>query len=117
MPRKTIDITLPDLSGKRAVVTGASDGMGLVIAARLAAAGAEVIMPVRNRSKGDAAITKIKQAQPRREPLAARPRPLLAGLGRRSRRDPGRGGAADPPPHQQRRSDDAARTPDNCRRL
>ncbi|EAP98592.1 short chain dehydrogenase [Janibacter sp. HTCC2649] len=64
MPRTTIDITLPDLSGKRAVVTGASDGMGLRIAARLAAAGAEVIMPVRNRSKGDAAITQITQANP-----------------------------------------------------
>ncbi len=46
MPRKNLDITVPDLSGKRAVVTGASDGMGLGMAARLAAAGAEVLMPV-----------------------------------------------------------------------
>jgi NAD(P)-dependent dehydrogenase (short-subunit alcohol dehydrogenase family) len=33
MPGKNIDITIPDLSGKRAVVTGASDGMGLGMAA------------------------------------------------------------------------------------
>jgi NAD(P)-dependent dehydrogenase (short-subunit alcohol dehydrogenase family) len=61
MPRENIDITIPDLSGKRAVVTGASDGIGLGLAARLAAAGAEVIMPVRNRGKGEAAITRIRQ--------------------------------------------------------
>jgi NAD(P)-dependent dehydrogenase (short-subunit alcohol dehydrogenase family) len=67
MPRKNtnIEITIPDLSGKRAVVTGASDGMGLGIAARLAAAGAEVIMPVRNRAKGERAIASIRQANPR----------------------------------------------------
>ena len=61
MPRKNIDIAVPDLSGKRAVVTGASDGMGLGMAARLAAAGAEVIMPVRNRAKGEKAIATIRQ--------------------------------------------------------
>ncbi|MGA9873771.1 MAG: SDR family oxidoreductase [Rhodococcus sp. (in: high G+C Gram-positive bacteria)] len=62
--RTRIDITIPDLSGKRAVVTGASDGMGMGIAARLAAAGAEVIMPVRNTHKGDAAIDRILQQAP-----------------------------------------------------
>ncbi|MFI5721029.1 SDR family oxidoreductase [Nocardia sp. NPDC051750] len=64
MPRRPIDITVPDLSGKRALVTGASDGMGLGMAARLAAAGAEVIMPVRNSRKGEAAITQIRQSHP-----------------------------------------------------
>lgn len=59
MPRRTIDITIPNLSGQRAVITGASDGMGLRMAARLAAAGAEVIMPVRNMAKGEAAIASI----------------------------------------------------------
>ena len=54
------DITIDDLSGKRAVVTGASDGIGLGIAARLAAAGAEVIMPVRNTRKGEAAVATIR---------------------------------------------------------
>jgi NAD(P)-dependent dehydrogenase (short-subunit alcohol dehydrogenase family) len=64
MPRKNLEITVPALTGQRAVVTGASDGMGLRIAARLAAAGAEVIMPVRNRSKGEAAIATIRQGSP-----------------------------------------------------
>jgi NAD(P)-dependent dehydrogenase (short-subunit alcohol dehydrogenase family) len=64
MLRKNIDITVPDLSGKRVVVTGASDGMGLGMAARLAAAGAEVLMPVRNRRKGANAIARIKQTVP-----------------------------------------------------
>jgi NAD(P)-dependent dehydrogenase (short-subunit alcohol dehydrogenase family) len=64
MSRTPIEITIPDLSGKRALVTGASDGMGLGIAGRLAAAGAEVIMPVRNSRKGDSAVSQIRQAVP-----------------------------------------------------
>lgn len=64
MRSKNIDITVPDLSGKRAVVTGASDGIGLGMAARLAAAGAEVVMPVRNRRKGETAIASIRQVVP-----------------------------------------------------
>jgi NAD(P)-dependent dehydrogenase (short-subunit alcohol dehydrogenase family) len=64
MSRTPIDITIPDLTGKRAVITGASDGMGLVMARRLAAAGAEVIIPVRNPAKGEAAIATIKRSVP-----------------------------------------------------
>lgn len=64
MPRTSTDLAVPDLSGKRAVVTGASDGMGLHIATRLAAAGAEVVLPVRNPSKGAAALVTIKEASP-----------------------------------------------------
>ena len=64
MPRTPVDITVPDLSGQRALVTGASDGMGLSMAARLAAAGAEVIMPVRNPAKGEAAVTTISRTVP-----------------------------------------------------
>jgi NAD(P)-dependent dehydrogenase (short-subunit alcohol dehydrogenase family) len=64
MPRKPIDITVPDLSGRRAVVTGASDGIGLGLATRLAAAGAEVLLPVPNPHKGQAAITTIRQTTP-----------------------------------------------------
>lgn len=64
MPRKPIDITVPDLSGKRAVVTGASDGIGIIIVRRLAAAGAEVLLPVRNQCKGRAAIAAIRQEHP-----------------------------------------------------
>ncbi|MBB2948998.1 NAD(P)-dependent dehydrogenase (short-subunit alcohol dehydrogenase family) [Actinoplanes lutulentus] len=53
-----------DLTGKLAVVTGASDGVGLGLAARLAEAGAEVVMPVRNRGKGAAAIERILRQVP-----------------------------------------------------
>lgn len=60
MPRTRPDISLPDLSGKLALVTGGSDGVGLGIAGRLAAAGAEVVLPVRNPRKGEAAIGRIR---------------------------------------------------------
>ncbi|MEN4479112.1 SDR family oxidoreductase [Mycolicibacterium cosmeticum] len=64
MPRAQYDIPMPDLSGKRAVVTGASDGIGLGIATRLAGAGAEVIMPVRNPDKGRIAVAGIRERYP-----------------------------------------------------
>ncbi|MDT0269596.1 SDR family oxidoreductase [Streptomyces sp. DSM 44915] len=64
MARTPIDITVPDLSGRRAVVTGGSDGIGLGIATRLAAAGAEVLLPVRNPRKGEAAIEAIRREAP-----------------------------------------------------
>ena len=64
MARSRGDVTVPDLAGKLALVTGASDGVGLSLAARLAGAGAEVLMPVRNPRKGEAAIAKIKQRHP-----------------------------------------------------
>jgi NAD(P)-dependent dehydrogenase (short-subunit alcohol dehydrogenase family) len=65
MTRTKIDISLPDLTGRRVVITGASDGMGLVMATRLAAAGAELILPVRNPAKGDRAIARIRESHPR----------------------------------------------------
>ncbi|WP_061293164.1 SDR family oxidoreductase [Herbidospora cretacea] len=64
MPRRPVDISVPDLSGKRAVVTGGSDGIGLGLATRLAAAGAEVVLPVRNPRKGEAAIAAIRRGNP-----------------------------------------------------
>lgn len=64
MPRTPIDIPLPDLTGRRAVVTGGSDGIGLGIATRLAGAGAEVVLPVRNPAKGAAAIERIRERHP-----------------------------------------------------
>ncbi len=57
-----IDIDLPDLSGKIALVTGASDGIGFVIASRLAGAGAEVLIPVRNPAKGAQAADRMRGA-------------------------------------------------------
>jgi NAD(P)-dependent dehydrogenase (short-subunit alcohol dehydrogenase family) len=64
VPRTPIDITVPDLTGKIALVTGASDGIGLRIAGRLARSGAEVLMPVRNKAKGDAAAQRILTRTP-----------------------------------------------------
>jgi NAD(P)-dependent dehydrogenase (short-subunit alcohol dehydrogenase family) len=63
MPR-TPHLDLPDLSARRALVTGGSDGIGLLVAQRLAAAGAEVVLPVRNRAKGAAAVDRIRLAHP-----------------------------------------------------
>ena len=63
MPR-TIDVTVPDLTGRRALVTGGSDGMGLRLAERLARAGADVLLPVRNPAKGEAAVARIRAAVP-----------------------------------------------------
>lgn len=57
-------LTLPDLGGRRVLVTGASDGIGLEIAARFAGAGAEVVVPVRNRDKGAAAVARITAQHP-----------------------------------------------------
>ena len=61
---KAIDIPVPNLAGGLALVTGASDGIGFHIAARLARAGAEVIMPVRNQAKGEAAAQRIRERIP-----------------------------------------------------
>ncbi|SFF30798.1 NAD(P)-dependent dehydrogenase, short-chain alcohol dehydrogenase family [Actinacidiphila alni] len=63
MTRNT-DIDIPDLSGKLAVVTGASDGIGLAMLPRLAAAGAEVIMPVRDPAKGERAAGLVRDRVP-----------------------------------------------------
>lgn len=71
MPRKSPDIIVPDLTGTLAIVTGASDGIGLGLAGRLAAAGAEVILPVRNPTKGAAALERIRAATPRAKVSAA----------------------------------------------
>jgi NAD(P)-dependent dehydrogenase (short-subunit alcohol dehydrogenase family) len=64
MARTPTDIPIPDLSGRRALVTGGSDGIGLRIAARLAAAGADVVLPVRNTGKGEAALARIRHETP-----------------------------------------------------
>ena len=56
--------TVPDLSGKLAVVTGSNSGLGFGLARRLSGAGAEVIMAIRNRAKGEAAIDEIRATVP-----------------------------------------------------
>ena len=56
--------TVPDLSGKLAIVTGANSGLGFGLAKRLSAAGADVVMAIRNRAKGEAAIDEIRSGVP-----------------------------------------------------
>jgi NAD(P)-dependent dehydrogenase (short-subunit alcohol dehydrogenase family) len=51
---------IPDQSGKLAVVTGATGGLGLETALDLAGAGAEVILVGRNPAKGRDALSLIK---------------------------------------------------------
>ena len=57
-------LTLPDLRGRTAVVTGASDGVGVEIARGLAGAGADVMLPVRDRAKGERAVARIRETLP-----------------------------------------------------
>lgn len=59
-----IQQSLADLTGKLAVVTGASDGMGAVIARELAFAGAEVVLPVRTAAKGATVAERIRNEVP-----------------------------------------------------
>lgn len=51
-----------DLSGKTALVTGSTAGIGFAIAKGLAASGAEVVLNGRNQDRVDAAVAKLKQA-------------------------------------------------------
>ena len=57
-------LSIPDLTGRRAVVTGASDGIGWEIANALAGAGAEVVVPVRDPNKGARAVERIRDRHP-----------------------------------------------------
>lgn len=56
--------TVPDQTGRTAVVTGANSGTGKEAAARLAAAGARVVLAVRTPAKGEAARTEILERAP-----------------------------------------------------
>ena len=53
-----------DLSGRTAVVTGASSGLGTETARGLASVGTHVVMAVRDPSKGSAAMDTIRDAVP-----------------------------------------------------
>lgn len=55
---------IPDLTGRRAVVTGANAGLGLQIAHALAAHGAEVMLACRNATKAEQAAEEIRAAAP-----------------------------------------------------
>ncbi|MEQ1768754.1 MAG: SDR family oxidoreductase [Devosia sp.] len=55
---------VPDLSGKLAVITGATGGLGYETALTLAGAGAKVVLTGRNAEKGSAALARIRAAHP-----------------------------------------------------
>ncbi len=60
----TSDISVPDLTGRLAIVTGASDGIGHVMATHLARAGADVVVPVRSAEKGESAAARLRAKVP-----------------------------------------------------
>ncbi|MFL6240355.1 MAG: oxidoreductase [Actinomycetes bacterium] len=53
-----------DLSAKTVVVTGASSGLGEETSRAIAAHGAHVVMAVRDKAKGDAAVERIRSRHP-----------------------------------------------------
>ena len=62
--RRNAVYTVPDQTGRLAVVTGANSGTGREAAERLAAAGARVVLAVRTVAKGEAARDEILAAHP-----------------------------------------------------
>ncbi|MGI8459154.1 MAG: SDR family NAD(P)-dependent oxidoreductase, partial [Propionibacteriaceae bacterium] len=50
---------LPDLTGRRAIVTGASSGLGAVTAIELATAGARVLLAVRDPARGEGVRAQV----------------------------------------------------------
>jgi NAD(P)-dependent dehydrogenase (short-subunit alcohol dehydrogenase family) len=52
------------MAGKLCVVTGATSGIGLVAAERLAAAGARLILVGRDKARGEAALARIRRHVP-----------------------------------------------------
>lgn len=53
-----------DLSGKLVVITGGASGIGQETARAMAAKGAQIVIPVRDMAKGEAAVTAIKESVP-----------------------------------------------------
>ena len=63
MPNWTVN-DIPPQTGKLAIVTGATGGLGFETALGLAQAGAEVVLAERNREKGRIAVESIMRALP-----------------------------------------------------
>ena len=55
---------IPDLSGKRAVITGVTGGLGLHTAIGLARSGAELVVTARNEAKAETAVARILEDAP-----------------------------------------------------
>lgn len=61
-PWSTSDI--PDQTGRTAIVTGATSGLGLATATELARHGAHVVLPVRDPAAGEEAARRIRRGAP-----------------------------------------------------
>ena len=59
--KKWKNVYIEDQTGKIFIVTGANSGLGLYATIGLAEKGATVIMAVRNKDKGEAAVEQIRQ--------------------------------------------------------
>jgi NAD(P)-dependent dehydrogenase (short-subunit alcohol dehydrogenase family) len=55
---------IPDLTGKRAIVTGANSGIGLRTALELARHGAQVVLGCRSAERGEQALARIRSEVP-----------------------------------------------------
>lgn len=53
-----------DLSGKLVMITGGASGLGQETARAMAAKGAQIVIPVRDMAKGEAAVAEIRKAVP-----------------------------------------------------
>ncbi|MEV6446435.1 SDR family NAD(P)-dependent oxidoreductase [Amycolatopsis sp. NPDC051716] len=56
----TLSYELPDLTGRTIVVTGTTSGLGFALSGALAAAGARVLMTVRDAERGAAAVERVR---------------------------------------------------------
>lgn len=55
---------IPDLTGRRALVTGVTGGLGFYVVRELARAGAEVLATARDAERGQSALTSIRSEVP-----------------------------------------------------
>nr|WP_041781986.1 SDR family oxidoreductase [Mycolicibacterium chubuense] len=62
--RRGLALTVPDLAGRLAVVTGANSGLGFGLARALAGAGAEVVLAARSPQRGEEAAADIRRTNP-----------------------------------------------------
>ncbi|MFC2056980.1 oxidoreductase [Chloroflexota bacterium] len=75
MTEKWTATDISDQTGKVVIITGANTGLGYIDAQELARRGAEVILACRDKGKGEMALLKIKNEQPK-----AKARPMLLDL-------------------------------------
>lgn len=64
MPQPWTALSIPDLTGKTAIVTGANSGIGYEVALELAKHNCHVVMACRDSAKGEQAKKKILAISP-----------------------------------------------------